>query len=192
LNQTLALAHMKLVRLRDHEEPRLRGEAREVAELIDRANQAARSLTYQLAPPILYDLGFEPALQWLVEDVGRTYALQITLHGPEDPSPLSERLSVLLFRAVRELLINVAKHAGARRTHVWLERNAAEIRLVVEDDGQAFDASTVGSRGLGLSAIRERLSHLGGAMEISSAAGRGTRVTLFAPLERPKAAGEAG
>jgi signal transduction histidine kinase len=123
-------------------------------------------------------------VQWLVEDVGRTYRLGISLDGPEDASPLSERLRVLLFRAVRELLINVAKHAGAKRARVRLERGARDIRIVVEDDGQAFDPATVGSRGLGLSGIRERLSHLGGAMSIVSAPGRGTCVTLVAPLDR--------
>jgi PAS domain S-box-containing protein len=190
LNQTIALARLKLGQLLEREYGALRGELREIAALVDQANLSARSLTFQLAPPILYDLGFEPALQWLVEDVGRTYRIAISLEGPEDPSPLSERLRVLLFRAVRELLINVAKHAGAKRTRVRLQRGSGEIRLVVEDDGQAFDADTVGCRGLGLSAIRERLSHLGGAMEIASAAGRGTRVTLVAPLERPGGAGD--
>jgi signal transduction histidine kinase len=90
---------------------------------------------------------------------------------------------------VRELLINVAKHAGARRTRVSLVRDAEDIRIVVEDDGQAFDPRTVGSRGLGLSTIRERLSHLGGAMSIDSTAGAGTRVTLRAPLEVAEAPG---
>jgi PAS domain S-box-containing protein len=182
LNQTLTLARLRLARVAALEGPALAGEVREVGALVDQANQAARSLTFQLSPPILHDLGFEPAVQWLVEDVGRTFQLAIALEGPEDASPLSERLRVLLFRAVRELLINVAKHSGAKRARVRLERGQGEIRVVVEDDGQAFDPSKVGSRGLGLSGIRERLSHLGGAMTITSSAGHGTRVSLVAPL----------
>jgi signal transduction histidine kinase len=184
LNQTITLARLKLGEIRARAEDALRGDLQEILELVDQANQSARSLTFQLAPPILYDLGFEPALQWLVEDIGRTYRLDISLDGPEDPSPLSERIRVLLFRAVRELLINVAKHAGATRTRVQLARGDQAIRIAVEDDGQAFDPRIVGSRGLGLSAIRERLSHLGGEMDIASAAGKGTCVTLVAPLER--------
>lgn len=184
LNQTLALARMNLVRLRDRAEPSARREWQEVVELIEQANRSARSLTFQLSPPILHDLGFEPALQWLVEDVARTYRLEIDLDGPEDASALSERLRVLLFRAVRELLINVAKHAGAKRARVRLERGGGSIRITVEDDGHAFDPRIVGSRGLGLSAIRERLSHLGGEMRITATDGGGTRVTLVAPLER--------
>lgn len=156
---------------------------REIQELVEQANVSARSLTFQLSPPILHDLGFEPAVHWLVEDVGRQYGLQIALECPEEPSPLGERIRVLLFRAVRELLINVAKHAGARRARVRLVRGTRAIRIAVEDDGQAFDPRIVGSRGLGLSGIRERLSHLGGEMRIESAPGRGTRVTLVAPLE---------
>jgi len=184
LNQTIALARLKLGQLGGRVDGAVRTEIREITELVDQANKSARSLTFQLSPPILHDLGFEPAVQWLVEDVGRTYGLDITLEGPEDPSPLSERIRVLLFRAVRELLINVAKHAGAKSTRVRLSRGARAIHITVEDDGQAFDPRFVGSRGLGLSTIRERLSHLGGEMSITSSAGRGTSVTLVAPLER--------
>jgi PAS domain S-box-containing protein len=190
LNQTLALARMKLVRARA-EPAAAEVELGEVIELVDQVNRSARSLTFQLSPPILHDLGFEPALQWLVEDVARTYRLEIALDCPEDASPLSERLRVLLFRAVRELLINVAKHAGARRARVCLERGDGAIRIAVEDDGQAFDPRGVGSRGLGLSTIRERLSHLGGEMTIAAAPQGGTRVTLLAPLERCAARSEA-
>lgn len=184
LNQTITLALLKLGQIRARADEAVPGEIQEIVELVDQANQSARSLTFQLSPPILYDLGFEPALQWLVEDIGRTYGLEISLEGPEDPSPLSERIRVLLFRAVRELLINVAKHAGASRTRVQLQRGEHAIRIAVEDDGQAFDPRMVGSRGLGLSTIRERLSHLGGEVIITSAVGKGTCVTLVAPLER--------
>jgi len=183
LSQTIALALLKLGQLRQRADPASQAEIAEIIALVDEANRSSRSLTFQLSPPILHDLGFEPALQWLVEDVSRSHDLTITLEGPEDASQLSERVRVLLFRAVRELLINVAKHAGATRTRVLLEREAGLLRIAVEDDGQAFDSSIIGSRGLGLSAIRERLSHLGGEMTIASAVGRGTRVTLVAPLE---------
>jgi PAS domain S-box-containing protein len=183
LNQTITLAWLKLDQLHATAPEGLRDSIREITELVGIANQSARSLTFQLSPPILHDLGFEPALQWLVEDVARTYGLEVSLEGPEDPSPLSDRLRTLLFRAVRELLINVAKHAGAHRTRVLLVRSESEIRITVEDDGQAFDPAAVGSRGLGLSGIRERLSHLGGLMDIASEPDHGTRVTLVAPRE---------
>jgi PAS domain S-box-containing protein len=186
LNQTIALARLKLGQVLDQMQGPLRCQAQEIVDLVNQANESARSLTFQLSPPILHDLGFEPAVQWLVEDVGKRYGLQIALEGPGDPSPLSERIRVLLFRAVRELLINVAKHAGAMRTKVGLERTDGSLRIVVEDDGQAFDPRIVGCRGLGLSGIRERLSHMGGEMIIETAVGRGTRVTLVAPLERAK------
>ena len=189
LNQTITLVHLKLRQLLARPGEAQHDEVREIIELVERANQSARSLTFQLSPPILHDLGFEPALHWLVEDVERTYGLAIKLDAPEDPSPLSERIRVLLFRAVRELLINVAKHAGARHTRVALVRGTEAIRISVEDDGQAFDPRSVGSRGLGLNSIRERLSHLGGEMIVASAPGRGTCITLVAPLASESEAG---
>ena len=182
LNQTITLVRLKLGQLLKEESGSTLATLQQVAELVDQANASARSLTFQLSPPVLHDLGFEPALQWLVEDVARTYGLDVTLRAPREPSPLSENIRVLLFRAVRELLINVAKHAGASHTRVRLERGRDALRIAVEDDGQAFDASCVGSRGLGLCAIRERLTQLGGEMDIASRPGQGTCVTLTAPL----------
>jgi len=186
LSQTIALARLKLVELRGRADPGLREDIQELVGLVDEANRSSRTLTFQLSPPILHDLGFEPALHWLVEDVARHHGLEIALEAPEDASQISERVRVLLFRAVRELLINVAKHAGATRTRVRLEREDGVLRIAVEDDGQAFDPDAVGGRGLGLSTIRERLSHLGGEMQIDSTAGQGTRVTLVAPLQDPE------
>ena len=68
------------------------GDIQEIVELVDEANRSSRSLTFQLSPPILHDLGFEPALQWLVEDVARTHGLEISLEGPADASQISERV----------------------------------------------------------------------------------------------------
>ena len=176
-NQTVTLALLKLAQLRESTEGPVRERLCEIEGLIDEVNRASRSLTFQLSPPVLYDLGFEPAVQWLVEDIQRIHGLVIELESPEDPSPLEERVRVLLYRAVRELLINVAKHADAQRVRVVLAREEDRIRIQVEDDGVAFDPDRVGSRGLGLFGIRERLSHLGGSMAIESRPETGTSVT---------------
>ncbi|MEE8143419.1 MAG: sensor histidine kinase [Planctomycetota bacterium] len=182
LNQTIALAQMKLASQLENADGDLEISLKEIKKLIDDVNQAARSLTYQLSPPILHDLGFEPAVQWLTEDIQDSYGLEIELLDDGEPMPLDERVRVLLFRAVRELLINVAKHARATKTYVRLERNGGFLNIAVEDDGVAFDTAAQDGRGLGLSSIRERLSDLGGRMEIHSKPGHGTVVRLVVPL----------
>jgi len=182
LNQTITLALMKLADLRERVSGPQLVALREIEGLVEQANESARSLTFQLSPPILHDLGFEPAVQWLVEDIERTYGLEIELHEPGHPCQLEERVRILLFRAVRELLINVAKHAQARSARVRLQCGDDYMNIAVEDDGVAFDAELVGRRGIGLNSIRERLSHLGGSMSIESKPGSGTTVSLVAPL----------
>jgi signal transduction histidine kinase len=91
---------------------------------------------------------------------------------------------VTLFRALRELLINVAKHAAAREARVRIECEEGLLRVIVEDDGQGFDPDEE-SEGFGLLSLRDRLQHLGGRLDIESAPGRGARISAVVPLLRP-------
>jgi len=191
LGQTISLAQMKLAQLRKAPVDEWPADLEAIERLIDEANRASRSLTFQLSPPILHDLGFGPAVQWLVEDIESTYGLDIALEEAEPPPDLDEKVRVLLFRALRELLVNVAKHAKAKEVFVRVRPEGERVRISVEDDGTAFDTAAVGKRGVGLYSIRERLGYLGGHMSIESEAGRGTRVTLVAPLTVESGSGEA-
>jgi signal transduction histidine kinase len=96
-------------------------------------------------------------------------------------------LQVAFFQAARELLHNVVKHSRARAVNMTLSRDVDQIRLTLQDDGVGFSVGEPGSSlstsgGFGLFSIRERFEYLGGKMEIESAQGAGTRVTLSAPL----------
>ncbi|MHC4293369.1 MAG: sensor histidine kinase, partial [Planctomycetota bacterium] len=100
---------------------------------------------------------------------------------------VSEDISIMLFQAVRELLVNVAKHAGANEVKVSIQKTADEIRIKVKDNGKGFDIlrekpHNIASGGFGLFSIKERLGHMGGRFEIESKTGQGTSVTLAAPL----------
>lgn len=102
--------------------------------------------------------------------------------------PLSEDTAVFCFRAVQELLVNVVKHARARKVGVSSGRDGDCICIMVEDDGIGFDTTEAlsrpgGKKGFGLFSIRERLQHLRGSLKIDSKPGEGTRVTLSAALE---------
>jgi signal transduction histidine kinase len=98
----------------------------------------------------------------------------------------------VLYRAARELLINVTKHSEAQRAGVGLERQDHNIRICVADDGKGFDASLAGdgfsaTGGFGLFNIREYLRHAGGTLQIKSAPGQGTEVVLTVPLKPEQA-----
>ncbi|MHC5034038.1 MAG: sensor histidine kinase, partial [Planctomycetota bacterium] len=104
-------------------------------------------------------------------------------------------LSVLLFQTVRELLLNVVKHAAANAATVSVHAEDGEVRISVEDDGVGFDAAALGvhghrTEGFGLFSIRERLDHLGGRLELQSEPGAGTRAVVTAPVTGEGAARE--
>ncbi|MBM3976286.1 MAG: PAS domain S-box protein [Planctomycetes bacterium] len=181
LNQQLTLAQMKLVALAEAVDARHEPAARKVLQLIADADRAARNLTFQLSPPVLHDLGFSAAVQWLAEEIQQSFGLQVEFEDRLIDAELDRNISLLLFRAVRELLTNVAKHAKASRANVSLRQHGAQVEVVVRDNGVAFNPSAVSGRGLGLSSIRERLELLGGRMQIDSSSGQGTAVTLLAP-----------
>jgi signal transduction histidine kinase len=188
LGQLLSLAGMKLGALRDSAAGRSAGaEVSEIEDLVTRAYRHAESLTFQLSPPILHDRGLVPAAEWLAEDLGRSYGLRVEIADDGAPKPLDEAARVALFRALRELLINVARHAGTGEAYVRIERDAERVRLEVRDHGLGFTPADA-SNGFGLVSVRERLRNLGGDLVIHSAPGAGARVVAEAPVgerERP-------
>jgi signal transduction histidine kinase len=152
------------------------------------AGESLRSLIFQTMPPILHDLGLRPAIEWLVEDLWLRLGFRARLLEGPAIGELSEDVRIIVYRSVRELIINAAKHADATHTTVAIERKNSTLRIVVEDDGRGFDLEadhTSAGMGFGLFSIRERLDHLGGALVIDSSAGRGTRATIELPVDTP-------
>nr|HID59599.1 PAS domain S-box protein [Desulfobacterales bacterium] len=188
IGQTLAISKIKLEVLRESlSSTGLASAIEEICELIEQTIQDTRSLTLELSPHILYELGFVPAVEWLTEQIQQQNDIMIHLEDDGKPKPLADDIGFLLFRAVRELLINVTKHAQARCVNVSLVRDGNELRINVEDDGTGFKACEIGSQmnrtgGFGLFSIRERLSHFDGHLEVASEPGQGTKVTLVIPL----------
>ena len=151
-----------------------------------KASRSVRSLTTQLSPPVLETLGLVSALFWLAEEMEQTYGLRVEIVDDGSPKPLSPNLSTFLFRAARELLINVAKHSGGKTA--VLRTTIQERRLViqVDDRGQGIedlDLILRNTNGFGLRSIRERLLQLGGELSARRNPGDGWTVSLSLPLE---------
>ncbi|MBI2298705.1 MAG: PAS domain S-box protein [Armatimonadetes bacterium] len=183
LCQALALLRLRLVLAAD--EPAARPPDPATMELLNQAHEMARSLTLQLGTPLLYDLGLLPAAEGLAQEFERHHGLRVTLQDDGKPKPLDESARVILFRGLRELLLKVVKHAGVAAAEVRLERGGELVHLTVEDQGAGCDPA--GSGGFGLYSLRERVVPLGGRLEIRSARGAGTTVTLTVPLSPPEA-----
>ena len=190
--QELALSRIKLGNLSNSPHLRstpgpLHDEIREINEIVEKVIEETRSLVFELSPPILYELGFRPALEWLADRMRDHHGIVCRVRDDERPKPLDNDVMIVLFQAVRELLNNVAKHAKARRVEISLRRENDRIQIHVKDNGVGFDTSVIGvhvsqTGGFGLFSIRERLRLFAGQLAIESAPGCGTRITLEAPL----------
>jgi PAS domain S-box-containing protein len=162
----------------------------EAKQQLDEAMSVARSLNVELFPPVLQRSGLPAALTWLANWTRDKYKLSVQIVA--DPRADSARKDVrtLLFESVRELLFNVVKYAQTDRVTLALEIDADDqLCITVTDRGAGFeptrldDRSKAGHVGWGLFRIRERLTLLGGRLDIDSAPGRGTRVRLVAPRD---------
>ena len=189
IGQTLAITKMRLGALR---ELAISGDLStlvgEIQTLTDQAIQYTRSLTSELSPSVLYELGFKAAMEWLTEQIRDQHHIQVDFEDDRQAKPMSDEIRISLFKAVRELLINIAKHSKAHKAKVSTRREDNIIRVIVEDDGVGFsipeDKSLTKIGGFGLFSVHERLKYLKGDFEIDSKPGQGTRITLVAPLTK--------
>jgi PAS domain S-box-containing protein len=185
LGQVLATAKMKIAPLRS-----LAPEIVEVQKLVEDALKQTRSLTYQLSSPILYQLGLEAALKWLAENMASQYGYRVGFTRLGESGSLREESSVFLFSAARELLVNVAKHAGATEVAVRLRWLDDCVEVLVKDNGKGFHKGISESAdGFGLFNIQERVSDLGGRVWLHTEPQHGTAVKIQLPLDRTADAG---
>jgi len=186
IGQALALAQIKVSSVREE----LAGDSRAAidgaVELLEQANVDARTLIFELSPPILYDLGLKEALAWLAEDLEKRHGIKVEVTDDGADKPLDDAAKSIVFRAVRELVMNVLKHAKAPVASVSLKRIDDHLQIDVQDPGVGFEVSTAleppSRTGFGLLSIREQITGLGGALNIESAPGRGTVASVRVPL----------
>jgi PAS domain S-box-containing protein len=187
VGQILALAQIKLGEVRQALAGPPAATLDEARQLLEQTIKSTRLLTFELSPPVLYDLGLEAAVEWFGETLQEQSNLQVTVEKEGEPLPFQSDTQVLLFKIVRELMLNAAKHAGAPHLRVDIRRQDGRLRIDVEDDGVGFDRRQLdGPAGkplsFGLFSVRERLKRIQGRLEVDSVPGRGTRVSILAPL----------
>jgi CheY-like chemotaxis protein len=196
LAQILALARIKMSQLRQKvatQPPASQQLVAEIDNLLEKAGEYTRSLMAKLNPPVLDELGLPSALTWLAKQMP-LHGLMVEVRLSQEHVQLPDDQSVLLFQSVRELLINVAKHAGTDRATVSLKVDPdEELRIEVEDRGRGFDQLAMETKSanghFGLFSVKERMQAMGGRLEVRSRPGEGTTVTMMLPLAKPAAAG---
>lgn len=154
-------------------------------ERIKDALNDVRGISHRLRPMALDTLGLSTALRHLGEEMCEPAGTRFALATSEEPAGLPDEIRTTLFRVSQEALANVAKHAGATQVQMSLDLDAAGLRLVIEDDGRGFDSEAVAlhpQRGIGLRNMRERLTAVGGSLQIYSRPRR-TQVVAEVPVD---------
>ncbi|MBI5553055.1 MAG: AAA family ATPase [Desulfobacterales bacterium] len=155
--------------------------------VIGQAINDARTLTFELSPPILYHFGLGAAIGWLCDETEEKHGLKVFFADNAADQAIDQKTSILCFQVFRELIINVIKHARANTIDVSLSFSADGVHLIVTDNGIGFDparrlsAGQEKSTGFGLFSINERLNLSGGRMVIDSMPERGTTVSVTIP-----------
>ncbi|HEV7282089.1 MAG TPA: CheR family methyltransferase [Pirellulaceae bacterium] len=183
--QALVAAQMRINLIEsDGLEEGSRKDLRESLELLQQCQQTLRTLASELAPPALQERGLAPALEWLANRMREQHRLKVSVVADPDADALAPVVRDLVFQIVRELLLNVVKHAKTDRAQLLLTRTDGEVVLEVRDHGCGFDpaaAETAAGESFGLFHARERLRHVGGTLDIASARGEGSCIAIQVP-----------
>ncbi len=202
LQQLLVDARDSLAAVRSSREATKLELVRETMKRVDKflgdAIDTSRSLTQELSPPVLSQGSLAEAIKWLGRQFRENYHLSVRLSGDRNAHIEDEQFRVAIFHALRELLLNVVKHAKVKiaRVHLALSKDGP-LQIVVSDKGVGFDPARVLVRegaqgGFGLFSLKELMELLGGGLEMDSEPGRGSRIILSAPLRQPAAGSASG
>ncbi|MGH2538649.1 MAG: GAF domain-containing protein, partial [Candidatus Promineifilaceae bacterium] len=193
MGQVLAVVNANLERLRNEMprplKPRVAEQLAETRQQLDQVMNQIRDLSQDLRPPVLQDLGLVSALRWHVNRFSRRMGIEVALEVQELEERLPEEFETALYRILQEGLTNIARHSQASKVSLSLAQHNGFVRAVLHDNGRGFNLGATtgrgaGRRGVGLVAMRERATTLGGSLTISSEGGLGTWLTVELPLPR--------
>ena len=150
---------------------------------VDHAMHCMRNVANSLRPPVL-DMGLKTAIEWLSREFTKHSTVACALHGIGDHFEIDDFRAVVIFRIVQEALTNITKYASASQVDITLNRYEDDLQVEIRDNGLGFDLVAVAQRGtLGLLGMRERVIALDGRIEMSSAPGQGTTISILIPLK---------
>ena len=158
----------------------------EILSILNQTIRYTRNLTVEISPPVLYEIGLHAAIDWLAERTEERYKLKVTTTQQGVPQVIAEDVKVFMFKAIQELIVNITKHAEAKKIRIETNWRDKDFEIVVSDNGKGFESKTYESKindhnCFGLFSIRERLSYIGGSLSIESIPGDGTTVSMTAP-----------
>jgi len=189
--QSLTAAMLELKSIESLAKEGEREQLRHLRRQMEEIGKTLHRVAWELRPASIDEIGLAGALGNYISEWSMQYGVEADFYCA-DPKldDLSEEIRTTIYRVVQEALTNVAKHAqSATSVSVVVERGDQDLQLMVEDDGCGFDAAASAGPGggsLGLAGMRERLSLIGGRIEIESSVGAGTTIFARIPLDRAR------
>jgi signal transduction histidine kinase len=185
--QTLAALHMGSESLYNSIPEELGGQKRSIAELtqlIEQLGDKIRSISSDLRPDLLDDLGLVPTLEWYLKEFSeqKKNEPQVNFQAIGFRKRLSPDVELGLYRIFQESMNNIVKHAKAKNVNVTLTYSHPNVIFIISDDGEGFDEQTRGTDGIGLLGMRERVMAMDGLIDIRSGRGKGTTIRVELPV----------
>lgn len=160
----------------------------DTSSMIEEMTRQVRTLSYLLHPPLLDEAGIASAVRWYVEGFAARSNIEVTVDFPPQMGRLSQDVETTIFRLIQESLTNIHRHSGSKTATIRVVDRENELRVEIADTGKGLAAPLNGSSGdirfgVGILGMKERVSLLGGSLEISSN-GSGTSVLAILPANR--------
>ncbi|HLI06548.1 MAG TPA: sensor histidine kinase [Ktedonobacteraceae bacterium] len=167
--------------------PETRERIADTRRLAHQTLRAIRSLSIDLRPSALDDLGLLPALRWYVKEYQKKCSIEVNFVSSGFKQRLPAEMETALYRIIQEALTNTARHSQARQVSILLREDGKEVEGIISDDGTGFDIEAIrrspdSERGLGLAGMTERAVLLNGSLDIQSQPGHGTTITVHIPI----------
>jgi len=158
-----------------------------VREMAEELDERISELAFDLRPSLLDHLGLLPTLRWYVDRYSQRAEVEVEMEIMDLEQRLPPKMETAIYRVIQESLTNVARHTQANKVLLRLEQRPAAVTVRIEDDGRGFDVEDLQTtkaplQGLGLAGMTERISLLGGRLELHSKPGEGTRIDIEIPL----------
>ncbi|MCG1037734.1 PAS domain-containing protein [Polaribacter sargassicola] len=189
LSQSLVISKMKINALKKNPQLKIINDDLQFIDThISDALSNSRKITYDLSPPVLYQLGIVEALNWLLNDVESKHKIKCIFNDYVNEITLNDTKSILLFRSIQEVLNNTIKYAKASIITLDINKNKAGLKIIISDNGIGFDTNVLKKHnkhtdsGFGLFTVKERIKNINGEIIISSIINKGTTVNIFIPL----------
>jgi len=189
VGQMLASMRMQMARITDMEEnPELAIRMKSISQGLLKSIQGTRAAIFDLSSPQLNELGLAAATNdWMKKQIEEKHYIKTVFSGESEKFVLDENTQILLFRSLKELMINTVKHAKASHLTTTFKRKDNMLDMTIDDDGIGFnfnpDLLRLKSNSYGLFSIHERIIDLGGIIEVDSVIDKGTKIKLSIPLK---------